>query len=218
MKRMGIAAVLVLLVAGVAATPASATGTLDQQFAPASLNLDGAFGSELLRAQTFTAGITGTLDQVDVALSKVGTPAGPLKVQIRTLALGGQPSATVLAEEDVPEASVPFDDWVAVPLSPPAPSVLGTRYAIVLSGPMGASFYSWSGANPGGYADGQPFFSLDNGSSWSLGGSADFGFKTYVTPTAPTSKDQCKNGGWKAFPQFKNQGECVSFVASKRQT
>jgi hypothetical protein len=37
-------------------------------------------------------------------------------------------------------------------------------------------------------------------------------------PIAPTSKDQCKNDGWKAFPQFKNQGECVSFVQSHSQT
>jgi hypothetical protein len=36
--------------------------------------------------------------------------------------------------------------------------------------------------------------------------------------TTPTSKDQCKNNGWKNFPQFKNQGECVSFVQSHRQT
>jgi hypothetical protein len=28
----------------------------------------------------------------------------------------------------------------------------------------------------------------------------------------PTSKDQCKDNGWQNFPQFKNQGECVSFV------
>jgi hypothetical protein len=29
----------------------------------------------------------------------------------------------------------------------------------------------------------------------------------------PTSKDQCKNGGWQTFsPMFKNQGECVSYV------
>ena len=35
----------------------------------------------------------------------------------------------------------------------------------------------------------------------------------------PNSKDQCKNNGWKAFPQqFKNQGECVSFVQSHSQT
>jgi hypothetical protein len=30
----------------------------------------------------------------------------------------------------------------------------------------------------------------------------------------PSSKDQCKNGGWKNFPGFKNQGDCVSFVAT----
>ena len=28
----------------------------------------------------------------------------------------------------------------------------------------------------------------------------------------PTSKGRCKKGGWKEFPQFKNQGQCVSFV------
>jgi hypothetical protein len=35
---------------------------------------------------------------------------------------------------------------------------------------------------------------------------------------APTSKDQCKNNGWKNFPQFKNQGQCVSSVQSQSQT
>jgi hypothetical protein len=34
-------------------------------------------------------------------------------------------------------------------------------------------------------------------------------------PPAPTSKDQCANGGWRIFESFKNQGDCVSFVASK---
>jgi hypothetical protein len=31
----------------------------------------------------------------------------------------------------------------------------------------------------------------------------------------PTTKDQCKNGGWKTYGVFKNQGDCVSFVATK---
>jgi hypothetical protein len=31
----------------------------------------------------------------------------------------------------------------------------------------------------------------------------------------PTAKDQCKNGGWRNFPGFKNQGDCVSYVATK---
>ena len=30
----------------------------------------------------------------------------------------------------------------------------------------------------------------------------------------PTSKDECKNGGWRNFGVFKNQGDCVSFVAT----
>ena len=33
-------------------------------------------------------------------------------------------------------------------------------------------------------------------------------------PALPTAKDQCKNGGWRAFGVFKNQGDCVSFVAT----
>ncbi|MGZ6256590.1 MAG: hypothetical protein ACXWMB_06200 [Candidatus Limnocylindria bacterium] len=40
-----------------------------------------------------------------------------------------------------------------------------------------------------------------------------------VTANLPTSADQCKNGGWKtltdnAGTSFKNQGDCVSFVAT----
>ncbi|MCC5947590.1 MAG: lamin tail domain-containing protein [Nitriliruptoraceae bacterium] len=35
-------------------------------------------------------------------------------------------------------------------------------------------------------------------------------------PSTPTDKDQCRNGGWQDFddPSFRNQGQCVSFVAS----
>jgi hypothetical protein len=39
---------------------------------------------------------------------------------------------------------------------------------------------------------------------------------TYTLPI-PTSKDQCKNGGWKNFgTMFKNQGQCVKFVETGR--
>jgi hypothetical protein len=41
---------------------------------------------------------------------------------------------------------------------------------------------------------------------------------TYDFERAPASKDECKNGGWETFtsPAFKNQGDCVSFVASQQ--
>jgi hypothetical protein len=28
----------------------------------------------------------------------------------------------------------------------------------------------------------------------------------------PTSDAECTNGGWRAYPQFKTQGDCISFV------
>jgi len=39
----------------------------------------------------------------------------------------------------------------------------------------------------------------------------------YRVNTNPTSDTQCKNNGWKAFGVFKNQGDCVSFVATGGQ-
>jgi hypothetical protein len=35
---------------------------------------------------------------------------------------------------------------------------------------------------------------------------------TDAQPPLPTSKEQCKKGGWRNFPQFKNQGQCIAFV------
>jgi hypothetical protein len=40
--------------------------------------------------------------------------------------------------------------------------------------------------------------------------------ESVVRPSRPTSKEQCKNGGWRDFGStFKNQGDCVSFVATR---
>jgi hypothetical protein len=33
--------------------------------------------------------------------------------------------------------------------------------------------------------------------------------------TGPTTTEQCKKGGWRSFGIFNNQGDCVSFVATK---
>jgi len=34
------------------------------------------------------------------------------------------------------------------------------------------------------------------------------------SPPLPMSKNQCRNGGWRNFGRFKNQGDCISFVAT----
>jgi hypothetical protein len=35
-------------------------------------------------------------------------------------------------------------------------------------------------------------------------------------PPLPTSKDECKNGGWRTFGVFRNQGECIASVKPAR--
>ena len=48
-----------------------------------------------------------------------------------------------------------------------------------------------------------------------FGGSLSNGDLQVVdAPPLPTTKEQCKGGGWRAYAVFKNQGDCVSFVAT----
>lgn len=48
-------------------------------------------------------------------------------------------------------------------------------------------------------------------------GLAEAQIKPPPPPTLPTTKEQCFDGGWQAFKVFKNQGDCVSFVATKQK-
>jgi hypothetical protein len=40
------------------------------------------------------------------------------------------------------------------------------------------------------------------------------GISIFDAPPLPTTTEQCKNGGWGTYGVFKNQGDCVSFVAA----
>lgn len=75
----------------------------------------------------------------------------------------------------------------------------------------------WNTKTAAWYSDGglggTGTFRLDNG--WVPNGTVAAKFVATEIPVAPpTSKDQCKNDGWKTFndPSFGNQGKCVSFV------
>jgi hypothetical protein len=180
-----IAGMLVSL--GVAAGPAAAAGTLDQH--QTNFDTQRGLGGTTLAAQTFAAGITGQLDQVDLKLSVVGSPAD-LTVEITTTTAAGHPTSTVLGTATVSAGSIPTTPTtVSVPLT--APSVAGTQYAIVLSSPtVGWQFYSMS---TGPYSAGSAYLSTDSGATWTpighqiSGGpfvSEDFFFNTYVVPSA----------------------------------
>lgn len=202
--------------------PSAGAGTLDQS--QPAIGSGASFVSDSFHeAQTFTNGVTGALDQVDVPVGRtIPSVTASLRVEIRALA-SGVPSGPVLASATLPAASVPVaffpSSFFSVALTPPAPVTAGVQYAIVLSSSScGFANCYMLALGPAGnpYPAGSGFQSGSAGATWSplsAFGSTDFPFKTYVLQ-APTNKQQCKKGGWRTFrnPSFKNQGQCVKFV------
>jgi hypothetical protein len=219
--RIALAAVVAALSLAVAAAPATA-GTLDQQQteATSSGGVGGptsSFGA-FSRAQTFTAGLSGWLDQVDLGYAvpfNTPVPIGPLTVEIRGVS-AGIPSATVLATANLLPASLPASGFAFLPVrfASPPPVVAGTQYAIVAY-TGGANLYNWVGSSVDAYPAGAHFVSRASPpATWSGPFDSDRTFKTYVL-VPPTTKGQCKKGGWRDFEVFKNQGDCVSWVATE---
>jgi hypothetical protein len=186
--------VLMAALAVGAVLPASASaGTLDQQ--QTQQNTSVGVNSTQSLAQTFTAGLSGVLDRVDLLLAGtgVGLPTAPMTVEIRD-APGGNPGTTVLASASVPSSAVALDSYAFVPatLAIPVNVSAGTQYAIVAySSTDGTHTFIWGLESVGDpYPPGAPFFQAVSppGPTWApdaLGG--DQAFKTYVTPPAPPS-------------------------------
>jgi hypothetical protein len=60
--------------------------------------------------------------------------------------------------------------------------------------------------------DGYPTYQVDG---WYGDNSGSLSVDVYqLAPPRPTSADQCKKDGWQAYGIFKNQGDCVSYVAT----
>ncbi|MDX6616502.1 MAG: hypothetical protein QOD60_1593 [Solirubrobacterales bacterium] len=167
----------------VLAPGAALAGTLDQQQTDGS----GGFVSMYVgqsAAQTFTAGLSGGVDQVDLDLgTSGGTPTAPLNVEIRDVS-GGFPGILVLASHSVPAFSG-APAFMSINFATPAPVVAGTQYAIVAySGADFSNVYTWSQsttADP--YAGGAGFRTLSSPPSgaW-MPVTGDLAFKTHVVP------------------------------------
>jgi hypothetical protein len=184
--------VIVAVGAAYAFPAAAAAGTLDQQ-QPLAPGTGLQVTSTQSGAQTFTAGLTGGLDQVDLHLSGTGTGVTlPLTVEIRN-ASGGSPGATVLATASVPPSSVTTTAaFVPVSFATPAPVIAGTQYAIVAySADVSPHIWAWSDATMDPYPAGGTFFVAASppAGAWSSFAGVDQTFKTYVAvpPQAPSA-------------------------------
>jgi hypothetical protein len=183
---------LMTAVAAVAAlVPAAgaSAGTLDQQQTISSECVTVAPGNSY--GQTFTAGLTGQLDQVDLALSSLSLTA-PLTVQIQDGSPTG-PGGTVLATASVPTSAGPGPEaFVPITFSSPASVTAGTQYSIVaFTDNIGWTWCSGEVPVTSPYAGGKLYSGpADTGPGsgpWFEGDALDdFEFKTYVASPTTT--------------------------------
>ena len=138
-------------------------------------------------AQTFTAGVTGTLDGVNIDVAS-NNNTYPLHVAIHTVTISGEPSSTILSDTTLSPNSAPPSLLITFPNS--IKIVAGVQYAIVVNyqgappAGSGKSQGVWYGAagSYNYYPGGDVYGSVD-GSSWfsfSEGFYADVHFQTYV--------------------------------------
>ena len=199
----GVLVALVAVCVGCVFGPSTVlAGTLDQQ----QLNDEGGdtyVDSEQSLSETFTAGVTGQLDRVDLDLRVLNAPTLPMTVEIRNVT-ADLPGSTVLASQDVgPSGIIGGFEFIPIVFAAPASVASGTQYAIVAySATVSPVDYSWARSFGKLYPGGSAFYVETSPPStvWLEGPTFDYAFKTYVAPPpsnvappqAPAKKKKCK--------------------------
>ena len=200
-----VALVLILSAVLVSFQKVNASGTLDQQQPshPYGVVLR-TLPTVQFVGQTFTAGLSGSLTEVDLVIMP-GTTAcktsvcGPVTVEIHS----GSPTGSLLASTSLPSSALPDwsqDTFTVFTFSTPAQVAAGSVYAIVITttysneGPP-YDYYTvgedaYFGDPPGVYPGGQQFLGYNGPppTAWSAQDQFDIAFKTYVAaPSAPSA-------------------------------
>ena len=182
-------AISVMLSVALSASPAAAMPVLDQSYtSPGDLFMV-INEACTYAAQTFTAGVTGTLTGVNIDVQS-SPDAPPLRVAIRE-AVNNRPSGTPLGVQYLADPTAPlsrlvtFDQAIGV--------VAGHHYAIVVKyrgaeAEAGGSLGGWVGGMNNQYLRGLAVSGDCSGFGgpgfWQLWPSYDLHFRTYVEPTS----------------------------------
>jgi hypothetical protein len=175
MRRLALAPITAILLALVPGSVlALVPGDLDQSNVLDPMSL----GSSTDQAQTFTAGKTGFLDDVELMFSGSGTIT--MTIQATT---AGLPNGTVLATTTATLVSV--DGFVDFVFASPASVTSGTMYAFIFNTGVAAAAWGTDIEDADAYAPGQ---ALAGPAPWATNTFiGDFAFRTYVrAATAPT--------------------------------
>jgi DNA-binding beta-propeller fold protein YncE len=162
-----------------------------------------------------------TVSQYDVGAGGQLAPKSPA-----TVAAGTDPFEVAVTPDGksvyvtntgaVPAAVSQYDVGAGGTLAPKTPAAVATGRSPVgvAVSPDGNSVYVTSSSE-------QAVFQYNVGPVGALSpkspatvaaGVIPMGIAVSPRPRQPTNKDECKDAGWRNFPQFKNQGQCVAFV------
>jgi hypothetical protein len=140
-------------------------------------------------AQTFTAGMTGTLAGITIDVKSIPNSKFHLHVAIRTVTTSGMPSPTILGETTLNSGSSPISQFISFPQS--IHFIAGDQYAIVVNyenappAGKGQGQGIWLGATRDTYSGGNLYTSISDGISWVQMEGEDLHFQTYVNYDLP---------------------------------
>lgn len=162
------------------ATTALATPVLDQSYI-CTVSCGGVgFGTQFA-AQTFTAGLSGTLSEVNISFLVFNGP-GPVDVAIRDVA-GGVPGSNILGSTTFLTSSLSMTDPITFPQT--VNILAGSAYAIVVHSATHDLNWNDVGLN-NDYTSGALLISPTGSSGWfgcgGTPGNCDGSFRTFVEP------------------------------------
>jgi hypothetical protein len=167
---------------------APAAPKVDQSFITGNDLSAGLYGKPALTAQSYTAGISGTLQGVAIDVSAID-PSLVARIQIEAI-VNGLPSNVVLGTARAASGGDLSINTV-IPFTTTIAQVAGQKYAILVDYPDAPPFVngientaSWNGSDGNLYPAGTMFSTFDNGTTWQSFASNGFDlhFQTFVIP------------------------------------
>lgn len=211
MKRLSVLLIAFFML--LASTNTSFSQTLDQSLtSPSDLSTSINECCPFI-AQTFTAGLTGTLAGISVNIQ--GNSSYNLNVAIHSVDSSGVPTSTVLGSTALNSNSATLSELII--FQETIYLTAGVQYAIVVNYPGAPQFYGgeWSGANGNYYGGGQIF--AGSGTSpinwWLSYPDYDLHFQTYVS-TAITVTIDINPGGFPNSINPKSKGKIPVAILS----
>jgi hypothetical protein len=161
---------------------------LDQSFITGNDLSAGLYGRPVFEAQSYTAGLTGTLQGVAIDVSAIDVTQ-VARIQIEAI-VNGVPSNVVLGSARAASGG-DLAITTVIPFSTAIPQVAGQQYAILVDYPDAPPFVngientaSWNGSDGNLYPAGTLLSTFDGGTTWQSFASDGFDlhFQTFVIP------------------------------------